>query len=390
MDQTQDVSGQRLYRLTHLYGLPEFVKSASVKDLCGDEQLPSHVYGDPRRRLFPCHTQAACWTSAAFFLDKQAEFRGDAPLIWDRILHCATVFGINKAVEDLKEKVAANVPAPEADLADEDFALVSGHPDGTSERHYPLRNPLEVKAAADYLAAHRDAFPYEIRREFADRVLQKAAQLGVALPDEDFIVKQAGHGACTAKEAAELLLGRFHATRLGPGPTNDLQKGILKLAQMVAQCPSKIREPGMRVKLARTVDDFDRAAGLVGQYGPALPRPEDVLFGLTREKMAAVAKDHTHTITGHIYKLADLERVRMDDIRDLMGEDFARELTSDGLRLDSEKAAAIVPTLPRGDAELFDRLMEGVGVKPIAKEASAYSTGISREYLRLLASQRRG
>lgn len=389
MDQTRDVSGQQLYRLTRLYGPPEFVKEAGVGDLCGGDELPPHVYGDPRRRLFPCHTPAACWTSAAFFLDKEAEFRDDAPLIWGRILHCARVFGVDKSLAGLREKVAANVPSPDDDLPDEDFALVSGRPDGTAERRYPLRNPAEVKRAAAYLAEHRDSFPYEDRREFADRVLQKAARMGVRLggDEEEFLTKQAGHGACTAREAAELLLGRFHAVRMGPGPAGELQKGILKLAEMVARTPSRLREPGMRVKLARTVDDFDRATGLAGKYGPALPRPEDVLFGLTREKMAQAAQEHTHTVTGNIYRLADLERVRVEDVRDLMGDDFARELTSDGLRVDSEKAAAVVPTLPRGDAEMFDRLMRGVGVMPMAKEASSYSVGVGRDYLRQLAGQ---
>ena len=389
MDQTRDVSGQQLYRLTRLYGLPEFVKSAGVADLCGDGQMPPHVFGDPRRRLFPCHTPAACWTSAAFFLDKQAELKGDAPLIWGRILHCAKLFGVDKSLEALQEKVAANVPSPESGLPDEDFAIVARRPDGSADRHYPLRNPQEVKTAADYLYRHRDDLPYDARREFADRLLQKSARLGVDLGEHDeFLTKQAGHGACSARDAAELLLGRFHATRVGPGPVNELQKGILKLARLVAESPAKAREPGMLVKLARTVDDYDRAAGLIGQYGPALPRPEDVLFGLTREKMAAAARDHTHTVTGNIYRLADLERVKVADVEALLGEDFARELTSDGLRLDTEKAAAIVPTLPRGDAEMFDRLMEGVGVRPMAKEASAHSVGISREYLRQLAAQR--
>lgn len=389
MDQTQDVSGQQLYRLTQLYGMPSFVKTASVDDMCGDEQLPPHVYGDPRRKLFPCHTPSACWTSAAFFLDKQAEFKGDAPLIWGRILHCAKVHGVDKDLETLQEKVAANVPSEESSLPDDAFAIVARNHDGSSQRLYPLRNREEVQKAASYLAQYRDSFPFEIRREFADKVLQKAAQLGVKLGEhDDFLTKQAGYGACTTNEAAELLLGRFHATRMGPGPVNELQKGILKLAKMVAESPAKVREPGMLTKLAKTVDDFDRAAGLVGQYGPALPRVEDVLFSLTREKMASVAKNHTHTITGNIYNLADLEQVKMADVEGLMGREFAKELTSDGLRMDTEKAAAIVPTLPRGDAEMFDRLMEITGVKPMAKEASAYSTGISREYLRELASQR--
>jgi hypothetical protein len=225
MDQARDVSGQQLYRLTRLYGPPEFVKKASVGEMCGAEDLPPHVFGDPRRRLFPCHTAAACWTSAAFFLDKQAEFRGDAPLIWDRIVHCAKVFGVDKLLGELREKVAANVPSSEQELSDDDFALVRRHPDGTSFRRYPLRNAEEVKSAAAYLEQHRDSFRFEERRDFADRVLQKSAQMGVNLGGRDeFLTKQAGHGCCSAKSAAEMLLNRFHASRQGPGAVTEVQK----------------------------------------------------------------------------------------------------------------------------------------------------------------------
>ena len=55
----------------------------------------------------------------------------------------------------------AGRPRPLDDLAarpDDDFADVAVDDDGTQERHLPLRNAGEVKAAA-WFSRHRDAFP---------------------------------------------------------------------------------------------------------------------------------------------------------------------------------------------------------------------------------------
>jgi hypothetical protein len=391
MDQSRDVSGQQLYRLTQLCPPPEFVKSASVEELCGDG-LPPEAYGDPLHLLYPCHTAAATWASYAFLLDKKASLRpDDAELAEERILHCGRTHGITQHLLAVKEALAkAAATTGEAALSDEDFALVWDGPQG-KERRYPLRNPTETKAAAQYLHAHRDQLPFEARQQFADRLLQKQAQWGVTFGEEvnDYVEKQAGHGACTAGEAAELILGRIQASRKGPGYWTPLQGEMMKLAKMIAERPSLLREPGARVKVAALVDQFDREHQLNGQYGPLFPRVEDVLFGLTREKMAAAAREHVSTTTGNIYKLADLEMVKLSEVRDYFGDSFAERMTSDGVHVDSEKAATFIATLPRNDAEELDRFMDSFGVKPMLKEASREATGVSDQYLLKLAAARR-
>jgi hypothetical protein len=328
----------------------------------------------------------------AFFLDKRAEFRPvDASAVEDRIMHCAEVHGIHDSIRQLKVAFDTNVPNSDALLPDEDFALV-WEDDGGKHRRYRIQNPAEVKAAADYLHKHRDhpAMTFEVRQQIADKILQKQAQLGVTLGLlNEFVEKQAGHGACSSHEAAEMILTRVHASRKGPGPLSELQTEMLKLAKMIAQHPAKLREPGVRVKVAAVVDQFDRTAGLVSGYGPDLPRVEDVLFGLTREKMAEAVREHVGTTTGNMYKLADLERMKLGEVRDYFGDDFADQMTNDGLYVDSEKAARFIQTLPRGDVEALEKFMSDFGIKPIVKEASAYSKQFSNNYLRQLAEARR-
>lgn len=385
MDQSRDLSGQQLHRLTQLYSPPEFVKKADVEALCGNSDLPPDAYGDPIYRTFPCHSQAATWASMAFFIDKKASLKPkDAELIEQRILRFADYHGISNSVKELCQKAATFAKEGESALSDEDYALV--FTEGTNkQRHFPLRNPAEVKVAAAYLQTHRDYFPYNLRRDFADKILQKAAEYGTGLGDHtDLIERLAGHGACAAKTAVAMLRDRVKAAQQGPGAHSDLQKELLRLADMFEQHPSKLREPSIRVKLAAVVDDYDRATGICHNYGQYLLRPEDTLFELTREKMASVVRDHCSTITGNIYKLADLERLRLDDIRDHLGDDLAAALKSVGVYVNSEKAAEVIPTMDRGMAEIFDNLMHAKGIQPIAKEASASVMGISHSHLKSL------
>jgi hypothetical protein len=384
MDQSRDLNGQQLYRIVRTFPAPEFVKTASTVELCG-EKLGSHMYADPVRRLFPCHTPAATWTSAAFFLTKKADFSPeDQRAIEDRLSYFGNFHQIGKQIHDLHEKAAALKPK-EATISDDDFAIVIKERDGTVTRKYPIRNGMEIKAATDYLHKYRDEMPFRVRQEIAEKILQKAASLGVTLGDSaDFVEKQAGYGACSAKDCASLITGRVIASRKGPGPDGELQLEMLKLAKIILEKPSQLRQSGSLYKVAEIIDNFDRNNRLQ-EYGPAFPRLEDVLFGVTREKMASVSKDYTTTITGSIYRLEDLERVKLAEVQAWFGEDIAESVTSDGLRVDSEKAAEVLPTLPRGDAELFDRMMSDLGLQPAAKEASHYTTGLSRDFLKELA-----
>src|SRR5262249_15891880 len=119
------------------------------------------------------------------------------------------------------------------------------------------------------------------------------------------------------------------------------------------------------------------------------PRVEAVLFELTREKMAACTREHVGLPTGSIYKIADLERVRLSEVKGLFGDDFGEALTSDGLRVDSEKAAEVLPALATPDARLFDRLVHNLGIHPIAKEASARAVAIGNDFLRQIRAASR-
>lgn len=386
MDQSRDLSGRDRYRLAELLDAPEFVKQAEEADLCGDASVPTDAYADPVHRLFPCHTPAATWASTAFFLDKRASLNPrDIEFIDERLGYYAAYHEISHAIKAMRDKFASLNRKPVDTTNDDDYALVVKKSEVDIVRRYPLRNSTEVKAAAAYLHTHRDHFPFAIRRDWADKVLQKAAAYGVNLGEHaDYIERQSGTGYCTMKTAVDAIKDRVNASRKGPGPLSELQGEMLKLAAEIEKAPARIHEPGVRVKLAGIIDSFDRTTGIWREYGDRLQRVEEVLFDLTAEKMASAVKDHVSTLTGSIYATSDLEKLSWDHVNTYMGDDFANAISKNG-KVSIEKAAEIIPTLDRGMALSFDAMMEAAGMQPAAKEAGI-SYELNREYLLQMAA----
>ena len=266
LDQTLDLNGQEQYRLCQLFEAPGFVKEATVEQIAGTDGLMQHLFADQRRRLFPLHSKAATWLSSAFFFDKQAALpRTDVEKIENRLRDAASFWGIEVQVNALKEKAAELRSDDLAKLPDEDFAWVEGR-----ERHLPLRNALEVKAAAEYLHKWRDEFAFADRQQIARKVLQKAARHGAALGEHDeFLERVAGFGGCSAAEAAKLVSDR---AKLARAKDPDLAGELEKMAAMILKDPQKARSPHRLAKVAETIDQLDRLLH-IREYSDAIPPP---------------------------------------------------------------------------------------------------------------------
>jgi len=391
-DQTTDLAGRLLHRLKQVVAFPGFVKSASVVELHGDDQLPIAAYAMPGSALLPCHTPAATWLSTAFFLEQKTAM--DQTLVPDvdaRLRRFALYHGIENEANLLRDKHAEFHALPEDErLADEDYALVVKQGDVTVKRYYPLRNTEEVSRAGQYYLQYRDSMPYAARQQFASRVLEKAAAYGADLKDaEEVLTRAAGQGAVVGTDVAEILYNRVQASRHGlAGALGNVQVGLLKLAKMYAEHPLKARVPGVLIQLAETLDRFDRTFKLAQYYGKGLPRPEDCLFAVTKHAMAKLVRDNVETTTGNLYRLADLETLKIAVVHEGMGADYAHALSSPGRpTIDLEKAAEVLPTLPRPDAQLFDVLCQENGIRPWGKTAAANPFQLDNQQLLELASR---
>jgi hypothetical protein len=390
LDQTGDLNGQQTHRLTTLYRTPEFVKEASSDAICGpDEGMPSRCYADPVHHIFPIHTKAATWISTLFFIDNKDNYPvKTAALIEKNLDNSARFHGIYKELQELKQEMVKKANRdPDKSLPNSDFALILELDDGTVERHYPLRNAKEVKTAASYLKRFQGVMPYRERQKMAQRILDKANDYGAGLDDlEDFTEKQAGYGVCAASDAANLLRNRASLMRR-KGLSPEIRDEYEKMAQTCLSHPEQARQRDNLVKLASLIDGIDRIYGLHKE--PELEKPEDVLFGVTVKCAEQFVSDHCVTITGNMYKIADLRKVALDDLRDVFGDEFADEVSAGGLVVSPEKLAEHASALPRTEAEMLDRLFNQSGIAPMAKEAAHDSSQwYNRDFLIDLAAHR--
>lgn len=380
-DQTDDVGGRILYRVMMSNTPPEFVKAASSDEIYGMQEgqaCPAHLYGDPVHRKFPCNTPASTWVSAAFYYDSKDELPPKfAEWIEGRIKSSASKFNITNIINSLEEAATTIEKAAAPD--DDDYAVVIKYSNGHKERYYPLTDSKLVKEAAEYLLKYRDEIPYRERKTMSEKILEKASKFGCALGDTIvFLEKQAGLGGCAAQDVAALLWGRVRVVGRSDKPT-EMQ---IKLAEMAAICDKKandVRHPETLQKVAEIVDNFDRAHGLHRQYSVLVPRAEDILFAITEKTASDLLKDHVALTNGSIYKVADLSNVQLEDLKGLMGEDFAEHVSVDGMTVSREKLAELMHTLPRPDADLLDRLFNDTGIERVYKQASVVSTGLSKQ-----------
>lgn len=386
LDYAHDISGRETHRLTALYPQPDFVKSAAADRLAGDG-LPRHLYADQKSKLYPCHTAPATWMSALFFADKAAQFdEKTAADIQSKIHQAAEYFGISGLVAELETKMAASQTNDLSSLPDADFAIVWSAANANKERHWPLRNATEVKFAASHFKQYRDQFCFDDRHVIATKILEKASQYGADVSEADGSLElAAGYGACAAKVASDMLKDRVRLTQRQHG---QLASELFKLAELIDQNPEKAREVGTRLKLASAVDTFDRDTHLDRLYSAGgLPRPEEVLFAVTEKVARDFMNQNVETTTGNVYDLTDLEKLAVEDVRDWMGDDFADAVSAGGVYMDRDKLAAIVPTLDRGMAATFDRLVQEKNAAAVVKQAAAEDTLLPLSLLHELARQ---
>lgn len=370
LDQTRDISGRETHRLLSLYGTPDFVKNAGHEKLCGDpETMPRHMYADPYRKLYPCHTAPATWLSSLFFADKQAEFNEkEVSEIQAKLLKSAEYFGIKGLMAETQEKVAADATNELSKLDNTHFAIVWVDENGQADRHWPLRNASEVKFAAAHFEKYRDDFTFEDRNKIANKILDKALEYGASISEQEHMLEaSAGRGMCAAKVAAQMLHDRALLTRRSHVA---LSAELSKLAAVIELNPDDARTEQCRLKLASVVDGFDRETKLFRLYDAGgLARPEEILFAITEKVARDFTSQHVQTTTGNVYDLDDLEKLAVEEVRSWMGDDFVDAVSDGGVFMDRSKLAAIVPTLDRGMAATLDRLLTESGASPAVKAA---------------------
>lgn len=384
LDQTHDLTGADQHRLTQLYPPPVFVKEASHEQLYGDPaQLPAHVYAGAFKKVYPCHTKAATWMSALFFGDKGNNIKtAEAQEIRNRITSSAQFFGIGTEVQQLWEKMAQDAASGMSKLSDDDFALV-WESAGRRERHYPLRNANEVKMASQWFGQYHAEFEFGDKHRIASKILTKAAAYGAMVEHGELLDRCAGFGYCSAADAAaawDKRAGLVNASQ------PDYAQAARQMGETIRNATFEARDQGRRVKMASLMDQFDRQTKLYTLYdNGGLERPEETLFKITEKVASEFVGSHVQMTTGAIYEKMALDKLDITTLRQWLGDDMADAVG--GVMLDTEKLAEILPTLPRPDAEMFERMARSAGVPVFAREKAAAAQGLSPQEMQELAAQ---
>jgi hypothetical protein len=370
-DQRADVNDEQLVKYAQVYELPEYVLDTPLDSMKQAPEKNPGWYADTRGDFqFPCHTKAACVVSNMFFLENQGEINAKVrPMIADRLAKFASHWQVTNLCNAMKTK-HAQLNAEGTAWPDSSFALVQ-YVDSRKTRQYPLRTTLEIKEAAtwfgDNVPGLRAEFEFKDRQTIATKILEKAAELGAKIPDqqETLLQKFAGHGL----NAPDIIAGGLEkrAALIG-GAAGEM---LYKLAETVRNKPKAFLDPATTTELGTTLDQLDREHGLITKYADYLLSPEDLIFGITYKEANAAVADACQTLTGSIYSKSDFEKLALEHVIEAFGEEIARSV-SRGLRVDPIKMAEFASTAPLGDARALDDLLSSIGINPLAKEASQY------------------
>lgn len=378
-DQFQDTNGQEYHKLLATYGVDDFAKKASFELKAGVPDTAGNLYADPVERYFYCGTAPGTFASSVFFYHQKTALERDrAEIVEARLLKAADYFGIRSVVDAVKDTIHEKQAHTEASLSDDDFALVWVSDDGKDkERRYALRNPSEVEKAASYLQAHVRDFPYAHRRLFAEKVLRKAAELGVHVQDQDFLMRTAGYGTCSAQSAAETLFDRAKVLKKANLDPED-QRFLAMSAKYLLENQDQAHLPSTLRKVASLIDTIDRK-----HHIDWMEPPEDILFVITEKTASAFKNSLVPASNGAVYLTEKLAALHLAQLQDHFGDDFV-ESVAEGLWVSAEKMAEVLPHLSPMDAEQFEKVATTYGCAPVFRQ-NAQAVKIEPEVLAELA-----
>lgn len=383
VDYYADTNHQQLYALEHLYGVPQFVKSATVEGNEDLKNIPSESFGDPTRRKFPCHTKAATWLANAYFqLSRNAYSKEEQGMIQDRLEKRASYWSIRGIVDRFNTNFK-KMAMPSENVADKDWGLIVTTDSGEVIRRFPMPNAISVKMAGEHLYANRMQYPYEWRKTAARKILAKAAEYderaargekvaGVLLNQtrftdeaERYLYRAAGLGMNHHLKVAEKVAQRVYMI----GKNNPYAPKLAAVATTLRDRSNWTADELMKV--AQILDGVDQECGLHSEYASGVDMPEEICFDVLAKDAEAILDDHIRLVTGNAYPIGLLATLPLEKISQVLGQEISDSVMATDGSVDLEKFAELCPTLPRPDALLLERMIDDVVKTGSVKEARA-------------------
>lgn len=305
-------------RVISAVGVPAFVKNAQVTD---DGEYDSK-------------TRESTYISWVRAIVKQAS----AEELKQCLVH-AKFWNIEKDCLDAQAKYAALIAPPT--IKDSDYALSFAFGDKQIRKFASFDAHTTVQAAISFYEQRGD-FAYAQRCSAAENLLCKAASLDVTLPAyiDTYLQKAAGFGALGVHELEDAIIKREQECPV------EFREDFNKVATVINELleSESLRTDYDFVKSAMTViDGFDQESGYTG---PLIEEaiPGDLLVSELK-KVAAESAYHVKLVNGREVDVRGLEKAALAAV--------SPELSYASI----DKLAAILPTLPRDDADLLTTLI---------------------------------
>lgn len=367
LDTQYDKNGQTLYSLATSYSvdLPALVKDATISTTAPASNTPATLFADPVLRMFPCHTKEATIVSAIYLYGQAADGipypkKGlGLDIAADKLEKAAMYWGVLSDVENIRRDIS-KIAADRDAVRDTDYALVVDYA-GTRSRKFPIRNAEALNKAASDLYAERLQMPFPWRKQAAINILNRAVRDNVNIEDHDayfYLVKAAGISPVVPKEAASNL--QEYAFSFD---NRTIREHVKQAASVIDQNPeADISE------LCTCLDMLARE----GRYTRATP--EEVLFSGPPVKEASDSRTVGFQ-NGKVYPATRIKDAGIDPILAVCGDSIAGAVSDVTGTFDIDKAAEVLPTLPRNMADslcaIYEKSAGLVPLDPIEKSAIA-------------------
>jgi len=354
IDITTDVSKKYYNAFTKRVEMPEYVKSANVLTVDEASRMNSDSFADSVRRSFPINTKANCWCSALYFYGNQCNKDVASKQAEVRLEMAADVWGLSDELTRIKTAFAEQeVPVT--------YALSFSHQGNTVNR-CPDHTKEAATASVQWLYENRTKFPIDMQKAAAVRLAAKADLSRVSASSGCYLDKLANpdsYGNLNFKVAVAI------TDRLNVVPTYkwaDLESELLKVANSLAAAPFDICHNGDL--LANAIESLDVKHGLNEKWGSFLQHPVDCCFKVNMCKVAADTDPIVHLTTGTPVDLTKISDHQLEKGLKVAGDDFLSYCQTDGLNVDRDKAAEILPTMPKPEARRFESAIKTTGYIP--------------------------
>lgn len=265
----------------------------------------------------------------------------------------------HRCFADVMDVKAAAVSAkkPKA-LEDSDFAItvkVAGAP----QRRFPLYTGETVKRSAKVFRQNRMQYGFAARAKIASKILEKADLFNVDLPAEDRAYFE--KAACLYPTSPDELVQRLRIR------ASFFRGEEEKAYQTVGEHAGEIEKYAEVAPVLADMEEDNPVARRLLAEG-TLPLLEEVFFRPAPVKTASA--DTVTLQTGEVFSIHDLVKAGSAPFA-AAGDVYLDAVTDGANALDPEYVRAVVPTIPRDDAETLSHALKIAGVRPMQSEKTA-------------------